>query len=71
MHYAPDGRHLDDVRFGAMDLACPAFGGPDGDSLYIASATDLRPTRSESDMGGHLFKFQPGVKGLPKYRFKG
>jgi sugar lactone lactonase YvrE len=70
MHYTADGRHVADVRFGAKDMTCPAFGGPGADVLYVASAA-VRPNRAEDDMGGHLFKYHAGVKGLPKYRFKG
>jgi len=71
MKYAPDGKHIKDVRFGAKDVACPTFGGPNNDILYIMSATDLRPSRKDTDMGGHLFRYHAGVKGLPKYKFKG
>lgn len=71
MHYAADGKHIKDVQFGAKDIACPTFGGPNNDILYVTTATDLRPSRVATDLGGHLFKYHAGVKGLPKFRFKG
>ncbi|BEJ11148.1 hypothetical protein CspHIS471_0105700 [Cutaneotrichosporon sp. HIS471] len=71
MKYASDGTHIADIRFGAKDMACPTFGGPNNDILYLASAYDLRPTRRDSDMGGHLFKYHADVRGLPKLSFDG
>lgn len=71
MCYATDGTHVKDIRFSAKNMACTAWGGPNNDTLYIASATDKKATPGDRDDGGHLFKYHVGVKGLPKFEFKG
>ncbi|WWD03447.1 hypothetical protein V865_001499 [Kwoniella europaea PYCC6329] len=71
MVYSPEGKHLKDIKFTARNMACTSWGGPNYDTLYIASATDKRPNKNPEDDGGHLFKYHVGVKGLPKYKFKG
>ncbi|KAL7421101.1 hypothetical protein Q5752_003985 [Cryptotrichosporon argae] len=71
MCFSADGTHVRDVEFTAKNMACTAWGGPDYDTLYIASAMDRTPGARPDDDGGHLFKYRVGVQGLPKYRFKG
>ncbi|WWD22234.1 hypothetical protein CI109_106725 [Kwoniella shandongensis] len=70
MCYSPTGEHLRDIVFTARNMACTAWGGPNYDTLYIASARD-KTGRNKDDDGGHLFKYHVGVKGLPKYAFRG
>ncbi|OCF74159.1 hypothetical protein I204_04529 [Kwoniella mangroviensis CBS 8886] len=71
MVYSSEGKHLKDIKFTARNMACTSWGGPNHDTLYIASATDKRPNKNSEDDGGHLFKYNVGVKGVPKYKFKG
>ncbi|WWC91511.1 uncharacterized protein L201_006457 [Kwoniella dendrophila CBS 6074] len=72
MCFSPQGKHLKDIKFTARNMACTTWGGPNYDTLYIASASDRRPNKkNQNDDGGHLFKYHVGIKGLPKYKFKG
>ncbi|WVF73220.1 hypothetical protein IAT40_008039 [Kwoniella sp. CBS 6097] len=71
MCYSATGKHLKDIKFTARNMACTSWGGPNYDTLYIASATDKSPRKRADDDGGHLFKYHVGIKGLPKYKFKG
>ena len=38
--YSPEGKFLDAVVFPALQVSCPAFGGPDLGTLYATSATE-------------------------------
>ena len=52
--YDPQGVALRDVAFAAAQTSCPAFGGPDGKTLYCTSATTrLSPAQlaAEPDNG--------------------
>ena len=71
MQFSSTGKHLSDIIFTAKRMACTAWGGPDNDTLYVASARNDESTRRDDDEGGHLFKWKVGVKGLPKYAFAG
>ena len=71
MVFSSTGQHLKDIVFTAKNMACTSWGGPNYDTLYIASASDRTPRRKVDDQGGHLFRYHVGVKGLPKYEFKG
>ncbi|OCF32255.1 hypothetical protein I316_06170 [Kwoniella heveanensis BCC8398] len=71
MCYSSTGKHLKDIKFSARNMACTSWGGPNYDTLYIATATDRSPRKKADDDGGHIFKYHVGIKGLPKYRFRG
>ncbi|WWC64378.1 uncharacterized protein I303_106988 [Kwoniella dejecticola CBS 10117] len=71
MVYDSKGKHLKDIKFSARNMACTSWGGPNYDTLYIASAMDKRPNKRSDDDGGHLFKYHVGVEGVRKYKFKG
>lgn len=70
MVYSPEGKHLQTVRFSARNMTCTTWGGPNFDTLYIASG-ESKPGQPKDD-GGHLFKYKPGgVRGDARYEFDG
>jgi sugar lactone lactonase YvrE len=68
--YAPDGTLDLVVDVGARQVTACAFGGADLDELYI---TTSRENLSDGDdpAAGSLFRFVPGVRGLPVLPFAG
>ena len=72
MQFNPSGKHLTDVVLPAYGVACTTWGGPDFDTLFIATGKDRSEHPRENDKGGHIYAFKPpGVKGYPKYEFGG
>lgn len=63
--YAPDGRCLATVTLPVPKVTSCAFGGRDGDVLYITTATGLRPGQAGAALAGDLFAVRPGVTGRP------
>ncbi len=67
------GNTLAEVTVPARKVTCPTFGGADFSTLYLTTAWEnSSPQERENDpLGGSLFAVQPGVKGLPSFRFGG
>ncbi|MBM9593650.1 SMP-30/gluconolactonase/LRE family protein [Roseitranquillus sediminis] len=66
--YAPDGRFLRAVRFDAPNTTCPAFGGPDLDTLFCTTG---RAGLSEDDLvaapdSGRTFAADGVARGRPE-----
>ncbi|POF28540.1 SMP-30/gluconolactonase/LRE family protein [Roseibium marinum] len=62
--YAPDGGFAGEVSFPASQTTCPAFGGPDMQTLFVTSAAlDLS---GESD--GKTWTTRVGVRGQTEHR---
>ncbi|WP_369055016.1 SMP-30/gluconolactonase/LRE family protein [Kineococcus terrestris] len=68
--YAPDGTLDEVVEVGARQVTACAFGGPDLADLYI---TTSRENLAEDDdpAAGSVFRYRPGVRGLPVLPFAG
>ncbi|MBV8913035.1 MAG: SMP-30/gluconolactonase/LRE family protein [Acetobacteraceae bacterium] len=66
--YAPDGSLLRSVPLPVSQPTMCAFGGPDLRTLFVSSASDhLSPEQhAREPLAGSLFRFDPGVRGLPK-----
>ncbi|KRE89325.1 gluconolaconase [Frateuria sp. Soil773] len=73
VRYGPDGAVRTVVPVPARQPTRPAFGGPALDTLYLTSARDgLDPAQLRGDpLAGALFRWRPGVAGLPEPRFAG
>ena len=70
--YAPDGRVERIYRLPVRHVTSLSFGGPDLSTLIVTSAglrLSEQDRRAQPD-AGHLFAFEPGVRGLaePEYR---
>ncbi|MYV98674.1 SMP-30/gluconolactonase/LRE family protein [Streptomyces sp. SID3343] len=65
--YAPDGRLDRTLPVPARRVTNCAFGGPDLDVLYVTTAA----TDDREPLGGRLFAFRPGVRGLPAHPYRG
>ncbi|WHY72114.1 SMP-30/gluconolactonase/LRE family protein [Fictibacillus enclensis] len=68
-----DGKVLQKIDVPASNVTCCAFGGENLDELYITTA---RQQLSDNDLkeqphAGGLFRYCPGVKGQPSFRFAG
>jgi sugar lactone lactonase YvrE len=69
--YSPDGKPLKKINFPAKCMTCPTWGGKDNNVLFIASAQPLVEKAAPGDEGGHVFRYQAGVKGMLQYEFAG
>lgn len=64
--HAPDGRFLSALQFPAVQVSCPAFGGPDLTRLFVTSARDGLAAPTEDD--GRLFAVETGIRGQAEHR---
>jgi L-arabinonolactonase len=73
VRFAPDGSIDRVIDVPAPLVTCCAFGGENLDTLYITSARcDMTPEQhAQYPLGGALFAFKPGVKGLQRPNFAG
>ncbi|NAZ83405.1 SMP-30/gluconolactonase/LRE family protein [Kineococcus sp. R8] len=62
--YAPDGTLDAVVDVGARQVTACAFGGEALDELYITTSRENLPD-DDDPAAGSLFRFTPGVRGLP------
>ncbi|MGH2867533.1 MAG: SMP-30/gluconolactonase/LRE family protein [Solirubrobacteraceae bacterium] len=71
--YAPDGSLNDVIQLPVTNPTCPAFGGPDLETLFITSARHrLSQTQLDKEpLAGAVLALEPGVAGLPANRFAG
>lgn len=68
--YAPDGTLQRYVEVGGAQSSCPAFGGPDGTTLFVTTAQqDLSSADLEkSDLHGHVFCVENVAKGQAEHQ---
>ena len=73
VHRYVDGRLDRVVRLPVAQPSSCAFGGPDLDVLYITTAKDEldEADRREQPLAGALFRFEPGIAGLPVGDYRG
>lgn len=67
----PKGRIDRIVEMPVTRPTCVVFGGPELDTLYVTSSAANLPAEvlAKHPLQGGLFCFNPGVKGLPKFKF--
>lgn len=70
---APDGRVDRVIQLPVTNPTCPAFGGPDLDTLYITSHSQRFSAEQQArePLAGALLALQVGVRGLPEPRYGG
>jgi len=68
--YAPDGTEQERVEFPARKVSAITFGGPEYETAYVTTALGEGDTtrEEEGDGAGSLFRFDPGVGGVPEFR---
>jgi len=66
--YAPDGGFIGAVKFPAPHTSCPAFGGPDFQTLFCTTAREGR--QNPHDLDGATFAAQAPVKGMGEHRVR-
>lgn len=73
LRFSPDGEVVGRVAVPAPNTSCPAFAGPDLDTLVITTATENLSDEdlAEHPLSGRLFTIKPGVRGLPPHLWKG
>lgn len=70
--YDGDGRRLGTISFPTPQVSSCAFGGPEGDVLFVTSAAvGLDPGDVGSATAGSVFAVDPGTAGPPPTRFRG
>jgi sugar lactone lactonase YvrE len=62
--YAPDGTLMGAYDVPAAQTTCPAFGGPDLETVFVTSAAQGR----DGAQDGQTFSFAAGVKGQREHR---
>ncbi|HJQ01822.1 MAG TPA: SMP-30/gluconolactonase/LRE family protein [Jatrophihabitans sp.] len=71
--YSPSGRLDGLLRLPVRNVTSCAFGGPGLDELFITTAaielTDAE--RAAQPDAGRIFRYRPGVTGLPQHKFAG
>jgi D-xylonolactonase len=68
VRYAPDGREVQRIRFPALKVSCPTFGGADYADLYVTCAGGDKKV-IDGPGAGALFRMRiPGVRGVPEFR---
>lgn len=65
--YTPDGRLHRTLYVPARRVTNCAFGGADLDVLYVTTAA----TDDREPLGGRLFAFRTGIRGLPAHPYRG
>lgn len=70
--FRPDGTYERSITLAAPRVTCPAFGGPDLDTLFITTArTGLdEAALAQAPQSGGLFAVKPGVRGIEEPRFR-
>lgn len=68
VRYAPDGRIDREIDFPVPAPSSCAFGGDNLDTLYVTTARDTLSAAqlAEFSLSGGVFKFHPGVEGMPE-----
>ncbi|MEO9780019.1 MAG: SMP-30/gluconolactonase/LRE family protein [Sedimentitalea sp.] len=64
--YSPDGAELMAVAMPAMQMTCPAFGGPDLTTLFVTSAAEGIDSPTENQ--GKTFSIRLGQSGEQEHR---
>lgn len=64
--YAPDGTELRHVKVDAAHTTCPAFGGPDGTTLFVTSSAD--GLDKDAAAHGQTFAIETDTKGQQEHR---
>jgi sugar lactone lactonase YvrE len=73
VRFSPTGEMVAEIRFPALRVTCPTFGGQDMDELFITTAAlDEHDDEGRKRYGenGSIFRVKVGVRGMPKHRFK-
>jgi sugar lactone lactonase YvrE len=68
--YSPQGVIQRYVEVGGLQSSCPAFGGPDGTTLFVTTAQQNIPDADleKSDLHGHVFMIENVAKGQTEHR---
>jgi len=71
--YTPAGTLDRVITLPVSQVSSCAFGGPDLDDLYITSASiNLSADQlAREPLAGSLFRFRPGVRGKPRFPYRG
>ena len=64
VRYAPDGTSLQTYDLPAAQATCPAFGGPDLETVFVTSAAQGHDAAKD----GQTFQFVAGVKGQREHQ---
>jgi len=70
--YSPEGKFLRAAPVGARRCTCPAFGGPELDTLFVTSAREGMDAAmlAADPLAGQCFQADPGVRGRAEPRVR-
>jgi sugar lactone lactonase YvrE len=68
--YSPQGNLIEEIRFPASQISCPAFGGANLSTLYATSARDgLSPEQLRNDpLAGQTFVVETRTRGQAEHQ---
>jgi sugar lactone lactonase YvrE len=69
--FGPAGELTEMIELPTARPTRPAFGGPNLDQLYVTTARADPDKTVDGDLGGAIFVFEPGVRGMPANIFAG
>lgn len=71
--YTPAGELERVVKLPVAHVSCPTFGGPDLADVYITTSPEglSEEERRAQPHAGSLFRYRPGVRGLPAFAYQG
>lgn len=67
VRYDPGGDEVDRFEFPARKVSCVTLGGPAYGDAYVTTALADGDRSEEGAGAGALFRFDPGVRGLPEF----
>jgi sugar lactone lactonase YvrE len=68
--YRPDGKLDASIELPVTQVTACTFGGPAGDELYITTSRQEVPA-GEQLQAGAVFRYRPGIRGLPVLPYAG
>jgi sugar lactone lactonase YvrE len=68
--FTPDGRLDGVVELPVGQITACTFGGPELDELFITTSHENLPDDVDPQAGA-IFRFRPGVRGLPVLPYRG
>jgi sugar lactone lactonase YvrE len=65
--YSPDAVEVERIEFPARKVSSITFGGDSLETAYVTTALDGKARAEEGEGAGAVFRFRPGVPGVPEF----
>ena len=70
VRFSSEGERTGSIAFPATQLTCPAFGGPDGTTLFVTSAWEHMAPDERGPQDGAIYAVDTTVRGAPEPRVR-